>query len=498
MSRTTRAELAERGQSFRSLAEHAPVMLWITDPAGRCRLLNRSWRAFRGLGSADDGDWDYGVHDDDRDAARTTYQSAHGSREGFTVEYRVRRADGVYRWVRDRGTPWLDDDGRFLGHIGCCIDVTDLRRYESTVDAAKRRLELLVETSKDLVYRVRLFPSPAVEYMGGAVEAITGHTAEEFYADAYLARRAVHPDDAQAIAMTSDEADHLPATATYRWIHSDGHTVWADHYRLPIFDAGGRIIALEGLARDVTHRIESERRLRESEEQMRQLAARLQTAREEERTEVSRELHDEVGQTLTALKLEINRAVAAFVSDPQSVTTVDRLQSVVGLVDLGIATVKRISARLRPATLDHLGLAEAVRWEALTFKARTGIRCQVRANRQHTKLSAEQQTALFRIVQEALNNVVCHANASAVQISIKETIHEVELRIHDNGGGISAAHANNPGSIGLLGMSERAALVGGTFKISGQRGKGTVVSVHVPVTHSAVNRPRSHPESPIG
>jgi signal transduction histidine kinase len=248
----------------------------------------------------------------------------------------------------------------------------------------------------------------------------------------------------------------------------------------------------------VTLRVEGEQKLRESEEQMRQLAARLQGTREEERAEVSRELHDELGQTLTALKLEINRAVAAFASDPGGVNTVDRLQSVVGLVDLGIATVKRISARLRPATLDHLGLAEAIRWELLTFKARTGIRCQVRANRQHTRLTPEQQTALFRIVQEALNNVVCHANASSVQVAIRETDADVELRIRDNGRGISAAQAAAAGSIGLLGMKERAALIGGTFKVAGQRGRGTIVSVQVPVEkRSAAKRRRGKAESRV-
>ncbi|MGC4082970.1 MAG: sensor histidine kinase [Vicinamibacterales bacterium] len=146
--------------------------------------------------------------------------------------------------------------------------------------------------------------------------------------------------------------------------------------------------------------------------------------------------------------------------------------------------VKRISARLRPATLDHLGLAEAIRWEASTFKARTGLRCQVRSNREQTRLSPEQQTALFRIVQEALNNVVCHANASSVQVSIKESDTHVDLQIRDNGRGITASQVSAPASIGLLGMKERAARVGGTFAIAGQRGKGTLVSVHVPLDGS--------------
>jgi len=465
-------------------------MLWATGPDAECLLLNHCWRGFRGLDTdvPVDAGWAYGIHDEDRDRASATLREAHTRPSPYEAEYRVRRADGRYRWVHDHGTPWFDATGRFMGHMGCCVDITDQRTHQWTTANAERRLKTLVESSLDVIYRVRLVPDVAFEYVGGAVERLSGYTPEEFYENFALALASVHPDDRGKLALTPEAARHLPSTVVYRWLHRDGRTLWAEHYRTPVFDATGQVVGIEGLARDISGRVEGERRLRESEEQMRQLAARLQHTREEERAEVSRELHDELGQTLTALKLEINRAVAAFASNPSGVNTVDRLQSVVGLVDLGIATVKRISARLRPATLDHLGLAEAIRWEAATFKARTGIRCQVRANRQRTRLAGEQETALFRIAQEALNNVVCHANASAVHISIRETDEAAELRIRDNGRGITLAQAGAPGSIGLLGMKERAALVGGTFKVSGQRGKGTVVSVHIPLDRSTARR----------
>jgi len=501
VSFTDPRELLAPDAPFRRLAESAPVMLWISDADATCLMLNNGWRTFRGLGADEDvpDGWMCGIHGDDRAAAVATFRHAHEARTAYKAEYRVRRADGQYRWVHDHGSPWFDAHGAFMGEMGCCVDITDQRTHQWTAANAERRLTKLVENSQDVVYRVRLVPSLAFEYVGGAIEALTGYTADELYADISLALKCVHPDDHSKLALTPEAAARLRSTTTYRWLHKDGRTIWAEHYRMPVFDAAGQVVGLEGIARDITARVDGERKLRESEEQLRQLAARVQTAREEERAEVSRELHDELGQTLTALKIEIGRAVAAFASEPTSVTTVDRLQSVVGLVDLGIATVKRISARLRPATLDHLGLAEAIRWEATTFKARTGIRCQVRTNREESGLSAEQRTALFRIVQEALNNVVCHANASSVQITITEADDTVELRILDNGRGITAAQATAPGSIGLLGMKERAALVGGTFRVSSQRGKGTVVSVHVPViVAQAVNRPRGHAEPKPG
>jgi two-component system sensor histidine kinase UhpB len=160
---------------------------------------------------------------------------------------------------------------------------------------------------------------------------------------------------------------------------------------------------------------------------------------------------------------------------------VDRLQSLVGLVEIGISTVKRISTNLRPPTLDHLGLAEAIRWEAMTFRARTGLRCHVRAKENVGALGAEQQTVLFRIFQEALTNVVRHAKASAVTVTLAERQRVVELRIQDNGRGITDAERAHPAAIGLLGMRERASLIGGTFDIIGRQGKGTTVTVQVPV-----------------
>lgn len=228
--------------------------------------------------------------------------------------------------------------------------------------------------------------------------------------------------------------------------------------------------------------VETERRLRESQEQMRRLAAHIQTAREEERATVARELHDELGQTLTAIKLDLGRTTGAMKSSQVTPVVIDRLQSLIGLVEIGIETVKRITTSLRPPTLDHLGLPAAVRWEAMTFRSRTGLRCRVRADKEITTLNPEQQTALFRIFQEALTNVVRHARASAVHVTLAERRGEFELRIRDNGCGVTDAQLADPHAIGLLGMRERAAFAGGTFVIAGRRGTGTSITVRVPLT----------------
>jgi two-component system, NarL family, sensor histidine kinase UhpB len=344
--------------------------------------------------------------------------------------------------------------------------------------ALERPIWRLLEDAQDMVYRYRINAPRGAEYLGGAVRDITGHTPAEFYADPDLALKAVHPDDVHLLWL---ERDRPAATAPVilRWVHADGRIVFAEHRRVPVYDSSsGDLVAIEGIARDVTARVETQQQLRTSQEQMRRLAASLQTAREEERTALSRELHDELGQTLTALKLELGRTADAL-KGSHSPAVMDRLQSLMGLVEIGVAMVKGIATKLRPPALDHLGLAEAIRWEAATFASRSGLRCHVTADKEQTVLTAKQQTALFRIFQEALTNVVRHAQASAVRVRLTERSRVFELRVSDNGRGITPAEIGNTRAIGLLGMRERATQAGGRLDIAGVPGKGTVITVRV-------------------
>jgi two-component system, NarL family, sensor histidine kinase UhpB len=236
--------------------------------------------------------------------------------------------------------------------------------------------------------------------------------------------------------------------------------------------------------------------LRPSQEQMRRLAASLQTAREEERADLARELHDDLGQTLTALKLELGRTATALKDVRLDPPVMDRLQSLVGLVEIGVAMVKRLATKLRPPALDHLGLAEAIRWEAATFRSRSGLRCHVAAGKDRTSLTAKQQTALFRIFQEALTNVVRHAQASAVRVRLTEGRGAFELRVSDNGRGITREEIADAGSIGLLGMRDPARQPGAMLRIAGVSGRGTVVTVTVPLPLRAAARPRTKMRQP--
>lgn len=221
--------------------------------------------------------------------------------------------------------------------------------------------------------------------------------------------------------------------------------------------------------------------MRRSRDQLRNLAAKLQAAREEERVHLARELHDELGQTLTSLKLELLRFVAVIQRLPQAPTTLDRIQSLIGLTEISLETTRRIATDLRPPALDHLGLPEAIRWEASAFQSRTGIRCRLVANGRQSKLTEVEATGVFRIFQEAIANVVRHAEAGAVRILLRENDEAFLMSVKDNGRGITARKSGDPGALGLVGMRERARLLGGTLEISGKKGKGTAVVFRMPV-----------------
>jgi signal transduction histidine kinase len=221
------------------------------------------------------------------------------------------------------------------------------------------------------------------------------------------------------------------------------------------------------------------RALEESREQLQQLTAGLLLAREEERTAVAREIHDVLGQTLTALKMDVSWIGARSPVDAPPALR-QKLTAMAGLIDDTIGTVRRIATSLRPGVLDDLGLAAAVEWQAQEFEQRTGIRCVLRTTVGDGVLDPLLSTALFRILQESLTNVARHSRASQVAVTLEDSGTDLVLQVRDDGIGISPSAAANTRSIGLTGMRERAQLVGGGVSISGAAGVGTTVRAQVP------------------
>jgi len=233
------------------------------------------------------------------------------------------------------------------------------------------------------------------------------------------------------------------------------------------------------LTREIAERRLIEEQLRESRENLRALAARLQSAVEEERTRISREIHDELGQALTGLKMDLTWLTSKLPKDQKLLRS--KAKSIFDLIDNTTQSVRRIASGLRPEVLDEVGLAAAIGWQARDFQKRTGIRCKVRLPSDSADLDRERSTAAFRIFQELLTNVVRHASATAVDVVLIVSQAELVLEVRDNGKGIAEEKLNNSQSLGLLGMRERASLLGGSVEITNLHGKGTKASVSIPL-----------------
>lgn len=242
---------------------------------------------------------------------------------------------------------------------------------------------------------------------------------------------------------------------------------------------------------DITYQKQAEEALKSSHEQLRELAARLQQAREEERAFIAREIHDELGQLLTGLKMDIKWVEKRLPSNTDDLPLFrDKLASILELVDDTIHALRRIATELRPGVLDTLGLNAAIEWQAQEFSSRTGIDCEISEQTNYQVDDRNCESALFRIFQEALTNVARHAEATKVGISLSRQNGSLILQVRDNGRGITEKEIKDPHSIGLLGMRERAHVFGGEVNVSGSPGRGTTVTASIPletlhqITHS--------------
>ncbi|MEW6305521.1 MAG: histidine kinase [Verrucomicrobiota bacterium] len=246
-------------------------------------------------------------------------------------------------------------------------------------------------------------------------------------------------------------------------------------------------------AEERAERKRTEEKLRDSHEQLRALSVYLQHVREEERTRIAREVHDELGQSLTGLKMDLSWLAGRLPKEFKPLN--DKIRTMLASIDSTIQTVRRISTELRPGILDDLGLVAAIEWQAHEFQTRTGIQCAVSTEFKETRLDQDLNTAFFRIFQETLTNIMRHANATLVEVHMAEAGGHLVLEVKDNGRGVSEAEINNTKSIGLLGMRERAALLGGTVTIQGIPGKGTTVCVRIPLNRPGHGKQRNHENS---
>ena len=291
----------------------------------------------------------------------------------------------------------------------------------------------------------------------------------------------VHQSDRELIKNNIEEsiANHKTLEYDHRLIRSDNFEVRVMHCIAKItYDKNDNAIRIAGTSQDVTKIRKAEKEVKNSREQLRKLASHLQRAQENERSRISREIHDELGQELTGIKMDISW-LSNSLENPNSEVK-DRIKSLNNLIDTTINSVRRISSELRPGVLDDLGLIPAIEWYVEEFQQRTKINCDLNLIDITDNLLDDLSITIYRIVQESLTNVARHAKASKLKLSIKSDNEILYLEVWDNGIGFNNERYKNEKSLGILGMEERVNILHGTFSIIGKKTGGTIVKVGIP------------------
>jgi len=469
--------LRKRNEALQTLFDYLPVMISFASRDGSIKLVNREWERTLGWSLEE-------IKKENLDIFSLCYPDPDyrgkvmkfvAEADAQWAEFKVRTRDGEIidtSWARVKLS-----DGTSVG-IG--RDITARKRAEEALErseaylAAGQRLShtgswALNMLSGELFWSQETF----------RIFEVDPATPSASLVEVFLSR--LHPEDRPKISQGLQEAavQNKSYSVDYRIVLPDASLRHIHDVVYPVADEAGQIIERYGVVIDVTERKQAEAELRRSVDQLRALAARVQDAREEERTRVAREIHDELGQALTSIKIELSSLIHEFPPEPQQLK---RIESISTIVDQTIKSVRRISTELRPGILDDLGLIAAVEWAAEEFEVRTGTKCRLDLPENDCAIDPDRATAVFRILQETLTNVARHANATCVDVRLLKEPGGVILEVRDDGRGATEEQLSAAESFGIRGMRERALLLGGELLIQGVPGEGTSIRVSIPLT----------------
>lgn len=358
-------------------------------------------------------------------------------------------------------------------------DITERVRGEEMLARSEARLRGILDSAMDAIITVNesqhvvLFNAAAELVFGCGREEAIGAPLAWFIPERFCNAHAKH---IRSFGETDTGSRRMGGSRIVTGRRRSGEEFPIDASISQITEHGSKFYTV--ILRDVTTRIRGEEALRRSQEELRELAAAAHSVREHEKSRIARELHDELAQALTALKMDVTWVRERLQPGEQALA--DKLAAMQVLLDSTVAATRRISADLRPLMLDDLGLIPAAEWLVQNFTQRTGIHCDLVIGAPDLELQDPYATALFRILQESLTNVARHAQASRVEVLLDRNDSSVVLTISDNGRGFAPEHSRKPNSFGLLGLRERAYLLGGEVRIDSTPGRGATIEVRIP------------------
>ncbi len=403
--------------------------------------------------------------------------------EPDVFEFASATKNGTIKHFHVRAVPECNAAGAIESVLTIAHDITALKAAEAILRESEARLNRITSNVPGMVFQCFRHAGDGplhFSYLSSGAKWLLGQDA----ADILRAGRAlgdfIAADDVPAFqeSLRQSQETHSQWNWEGRIAAGDGAVKWINLRAIPSCNGGGAC-AWDGVAINITDSKASEAQLVNSQKQLRELSAHLEGVREEERKRIAREIHDELGQILTALRMDVSLARLRFgESDPDLLA---QLQSMTELVDRTIGTVRHVTSSLRPGALD-LGVVAALEWLVEEFIAHAGIPCELVLGDGDIGLDEPSATAIFRIVQESLTNIARHAEASQVEIIVTASPGELCFEVRDNGKGFDRNAVADAKSFGLVGMRERMAMLNGSFELDSEPGRGTRIRVCVPLT----------------
>lgn len=378
--------------------------------------------------------------------------------------------------------PVRDTTGQITGMVGIALDISERRQAEQALKESEQRLQLLTESIPDMIWSAS--PDGVSDYYNESFLKYLGKTLDEMHGWAWV--NTLHPEDREKSIAAWTEAIKKGKNyeAEFRIRRAaDGEYRWHLGRATPLRDPTGKILRWYGTCTDIDEKKRAETKLRDASERLQSLSRRQLQLQESERRAIARELHDQIGQMLTALRVTLE--MSTQLPPDQAVRKSEQAK---GIVDELLTRVSSLSLQLRPPILDDLGLLPALAWHVHQYEEQTGTAVDLKhRGLKGKRFDSQLETTTYRIVQEALTNSARHARATHIEIDIRVSIELLSLSIRDNGDGFDpTAPPRHTQSSGLSGMRERASLVGGTFQIESKPGQGTRLSIELPLESTSI------------
>lgn len=478
--------LRESEERFRAIMENSPALIFVKDIEGRYLETNRQFETvFHLTRSEIVGKTDLDIFLPEQAAAfRANDRRVLEAGSPMEFEEASLHDDGPHTSLVVK-FPLLNAQSRCYALCGIATDITDRKRAEETRQRLAKDRLLLLESTGEGIYGIDT--SGRCTFINLAAARMLGYLPDELLGKGMHA--CIHHLFADGSPYPRDRCHIYETLMSGTGCKIDHEVYWRkDGIAFPVEYSSFPVIEQEQITGavvvfvDITERKRAEHQLTLSHDRLRNLSARLELIREEERIRIAREIHDELGQELTGMKLELS-SLSDHLQTAGPVAR-QKLQSISMLVDTAIQSVQRIATELRPVVLDQLGLIPAIEWQTHEFQTRTGIQCTLDIYLRAVTLSDAGSNAMFRIFQEILTNVARHSQATAVVITLQEQAGSLVLKVRDNGRGVTESELSNPHSLGLVGMRERALLLGGETVLTGVPQGGTTVKVRIPLSQS--------------